>query len=156
MKKTDIHADLRRLAARARRAALKEHPKGATVYWQYLHHSYSGVVRTARHDDVTGEVVLVVDRDDVEDGVMVVRLGAARHAGDRGYPVKKTDKTECYDDVRYCGHCDQDTPQRCRDDDHERDSSNDYQECVICGWWLTGLRREWSPPHKLEPEGDDR
>ena len=55
-----------------------------------------------------------------------------------------------YIDERHCDHCDKDTNHRCKDSGHERDSSGDYQECLVCKWWMTGYRREYNPPH-----GDD-
>lgn len=71
----DPQDDLRRAAARARRAALKDYPKGSTVTWANRPRRINtGVVRHARHDDVTGEVVLVVDCDGVGGCVAVVPL----------------------------------------------------------------------------------
>jgi hypothetical protein len=43
-----------------------------------------------------------------------------------------------YYDKRYCPNCKRDTLQQCRDSDHERDSSNDFQECLYCGWERSG------------------
>ena len=43
-----------------------------------------------------------------------------------------------YEDERYCPFCDRDTKQKCKDSDHERDSSGDYAECLICGAVYTG------------------
>lgn len=50
-----------------------------------------------------------------------------------------------YIDERYCGHCEEDTMQTCRDDTHERDSSHDYQKCHKCGWEYRGMRGKWEP-----------
>lgn len=54
--------------------------------------------------------------------------------------------TEYYDDERYCENCKEDTWHSCRDSTHERDSSDDYQECKKCGWWMTGYMRKYHPP----------
>lgn len=42
---------------------------------------------------------------------------------------------------RYCPNCRRDTLQYCRDSDHERDASADYQECLYCNWQRSG----WGP-----------
>lgn len=57
-----------------------------------------------------------------------------------------------YDDERFCAHCDRDTPHTCRDGGHERDSSNDYQKCTVCGWYKFGFMREPSPPAHCDEE----
>lgn len=51
-----------------------------------------------------------------------------------------------YLDERLCKHCDTDTKHRCKDSGHERDSSGDYQECLVCKWWMTGYSYEYNPP----------
>lgn len=51
-----------------------------------------------------------------------------------------------YDDERYCPNCDKDTLQRCRDSTHERDSTEDFQECLTCHWEYSGWIGEWEPP----------
>lgn len=48
-------------------------------------------------------------------------------------------------DDRYCGHCDRDTPHKCRYSRHERDSSDDYVECLVCHWYATGMSSEYQP-----------
>jgi len=37
-----------------------------------------------------------------------------------------------YNEERYCEYCDKETLHYCRDNNHERDSSSDYQECLEC------------------------
>lgn len=51
-----------------------------------------------------------------------------------------------YKDELYCDHCNDDTQHRIVDSEHERDSSNDYFECLKCGWWYFGMCFELSPP----------
>lgn len=53
---------------------------------------------------------------------------------------------ELYEDDRFCEHCQADTPHQCRDGGHERDSSNDYQKCLVCRWFRFGMSGEYSPP----------
>lgn len=43
-----------------------------------------------------------------------------------------------YIDERYCNNCNQETEHRCKDSGHERDSSGDYQECLVCGEYKFG------------------
>lgn len=57
--------------------------------------------------------------------------------------VRGMSKEEIYE--RYCDHCEADTQQRCIDSGHERDSSGDYQECLVCGWHRWGFG-DWQPP----------
>lgn len=52
-----------------------------------------------------------------------------------------------YKDIMYCGHCGEDTEQTIFDSEHERDSSNDRQECHKCGWVRYGLSGTWEPPY---------
>lgn len=54
--------------------------------------------------------------------------------------------SEAYEDEVFCQNCGKETPHRCEDSGHERDSSGDYQECLACGWWLTGYGGVQSPP----------
>lgn len=54
--------------------------------------------------------------------------------------------SKTYISEMYCGHCDKDTEQKITDGGHERDSSNDLQECLECGWTKSGLTDEWSEP----------
>lgn len=51
-----------------------------------------------------------------------------------------------YEDIRFCDHCDEDTPHHCIDSDHERDSSGMQETCKRCGWWKTGMSSEQRPP----------
>ena len=43
-----------------------------------------------------------------------------------------------YKDERFCEHCNKDTMHECLDSTHERDSSQDYQECLDCNWYSVG------------------
>jgi len=54
-----------------------------------------------------------------------------------------------YQDEAFCDHCDRDTPHLFRDSGHERDSSNDTRECLVCRWYWSGLTDEYSPPLHL-------
>jgi len=51
-----------------------------------------------------------------------------------------------YEGTRFCDHCEKDTKHICRDSTHERDSSDDYQKCLECGWYMTGYSGEYNPP----------
>ncbi len=51
-----------------------------------------------------------------------------------------------YEDTRFCDNCDKYTTHRCKDSDHERDSSMDYQECLVCHWYMTGYDRRYNKP----------
>lgn len=50
------------------------------------------------------------------------------------------------DDVHYCDHCERDTPHDAHDSGHERDSSGDWRECLVCRWRYSGLTGRYSPP----------
>ena len=51
-----------------------------------------------------------------------------------------------YEEIRECEHCKKETKHQCKDSEHERDSTGDYQECLECFYWKTGYN--WD---KLEP-----
>jgi hypothetical protein len=51
-----------------------------------------------------------------------------------------------YKDERYCKNCDEFTLHKCIDGVHERDSSDDYQQCLICGWHKYGFMIDPEPP----------
>lgn len=54
-----------------------------------------------------------------------------------------------FTEVRECQVCERDTPHLIHDPQHERDSSNDHSECMICGSYYDGwgeLNREYEPP----------
>ncbi len=53
---------------------------------------------------------------------------------------------EYYEDSRFCEHCNDYTNHKCHDDGHERDSSWDYQECLVCFWYKYGMSTDYSPP----------
>lgn len=54
--------------------------------------------------------------------------------------------SDTYEDERWCNHCGKYTNHNCRDSNHERDSSEDYEECKDCGYWMTGFNLKQSPP----------
>jgi hypothetical protein len=47
---------------------------------------------------------------------------------------------------RFCDHCDEYTLHYFRDQNHERDSSYDYQKCLICEWDMFGMSGRYEPP----------
>lgn len=53
-----------------------------------------------------------------------------------------------YTDEAFCDHCGRDTEQLFHDGGHERDSSNDYQECLVCRWIKWGHGDTFRPPPK--------
>lgn len=55
-----------------------------------------------------------------------------------------------YEDERFCDHCDRYTQHRCKDSGHERDSSWNYQECLMCHWYKYGINDEYQPPNPSE------
>jgi dCTP deaminase len=57
----------------------------------------------------------------------------------------KTEEKE-FEMVSFCPSCDTETTHLMRPSGHERDSSGDYERCLACGWWKTGISDEWSPP----------
>lgn len=62
--------------------------------------------------------------------------------------VKKDRTPQFYKKERFCDHCQKDTTHECKDSDHERDSSGDWQECLVCGWYKTGRSDEYFPGYK--------
>lgn len=50
-----------------------------------------------------------------------------------------------YQDEMFCRHCDKDTQHKIHDTDHERDSSGDWRECLVCHWTKSG-HGEYEPP----------
>jgi hypothetical protein len=56
---------------------------------------------------------------------------------------------EEYTDERFCENCDTYTSQICRDSGHERDSSGDYEECLVCRWYKSGLTNKRSKPFDI-------
>jgi hypothetical protein len=57
-----------------------------------------------------------------------------------------------YTDFDFCPQCDIETQQTIKSADHERDSSNDTQTCLVCGWWKSFQFDEWNPPATDEEE----
>jgi hypothetical protein len=53
-----------------------------------------------------------------------------------------------YTTNRWCPTCDDYTLQECRDSEHERDSSQDYQKCLTCGSEYSGYTGEWTAPEQ--------
>lgn len=56
--------------------------------------------------------------------------------------------SKSYTDERYCQHCARETAHWCTDSDHERDSSADYRECLVCGWRYLGCTGRYEAPPK--------
>lgn len=54
-----------------------------------------------------------------------------------------------YIDERLCENCNAETEHSCRDSDHERDSSYDFEECLVCGWWKYGFLSHKGPPFDM-------
>lgn len=60
--------------------------------------------------------------------------------------VPEDDSDRWYDDEWDCGNCGHYTMHKCKDSQHERDSSGDYRECTVCGWYVCGMSGKYSPP----------
>lgn len=58
--------------------------------------------------------------------------------------------SERYNSTGYCTHCERTTPHVREDGGHERDSSNDYEECLVCGWFKWGFMKDRVGP-RLRP-----
>jgi transcriptional regulator NrdR family protein len=54
-----------------------------------------------------------------------------------------------YIDEGYCPNCDKDTQQRYVDSEHERDSSQDRRECLVCHWTYSGFTGKWSKSDEI-------
>lgn len=50
------------------------------------------------------------------------------------------------DDIT-CPNCKKETPHALRDGGHERDSSADRKECLVCGWYSLGMFSGYRPPY---------
>lgn len=50
-----------------------------------------------------------------------------------------------YQNQCFCPHCNTDTIQICRDDQHERDSTQDFRICTICGYQYNGYSGKYNP-----------
>lgn len=46
----------------------------------------------------------------------------------------------------FCDRCAEYTSHHVYDDGHERDSSNNWRECLECGWVRYDLTEEYRPP----------
>lgn len=55
-----------------------------------------------------------------------------------------------YEDIRLCHICDRETPHECKDSGHERDSSMDYQKCLICKHYKFGMSSDYGKPDDEE------
>lgn len=86
---------------------------------------------------------------EVEGKTLVERL-EPEDVAVRGQP-KAPPAPDTYQDDRFCGHCEKDTLHRCFDSGHERDGSNDWQECLTCGWCRFG-NGSYVPPFKADPK----
>jgi hypothetical protein len=58
--------------------------------------------------------------------------------------------------VLYCPHCDAETLQHVWESGHERDGSNDWQECTICHWRYSGLTGKWQAPRLSSADEEKR
>lgn len=56
---------------------------------------------------------------------------------------------ETYVDDEVCDFCDTETKHVIHDENHERDSSNDWKVCLGCGWRTSGYS---SYSEHVEPE----
>lgn len=59
-------------------------------------------------------------------------------------------KQKEYKDEYFCEHCGKDTMHLVKSYEHERDSSGDLFECLVCHYWRGGLTDEQNPPHNEE------
>lgn len=92
---------------------------------------------------------LIPDREDLEGvarfasesirKVILERLTTARY----WVEPKPGEKNR---DERFCDHCDEYTMHDIIDSTHERDSSSDWRECLVCGWTYNGLDGYYAPP----------
>lgn len=53
-----------------------------------------------------------------------------------------------YKDYGDCPYCQVETECLCFDSGHERDSSNDWRQCLNCGSWNSGMGDSWDKPPK--------
>ena len=60
--------------------------------------------------------------------------------------VKK--RHEIFTAERYCDHCHDDTPHKCREFNHERDDSQDWRKCQVCQWEYNGFSHEYESPRR--------
>jgi hypothetical protein len=51
-----------------------------------------------------------------------------------------------YSAIEFCGNCQVDTPHLVHSAGHERDSSHDWQKCLVCNWKLRGVTDKYEPP----------
>lgn len=65
-------------------------------------------------------------------------------------------KPSTYTNELWCGHCEKTTLQHVRDSGHERDSSGDSQECLVCRWTRCGMSWRWWPPTKDDKAESDQ
>jgi hypothetical protein len=88
-------------------------------------------------------------RDDLEDAredVTAHIARAIREAVAEALALRDAPPDREYNDTRHCDHCDKDTPHECYDSGHERDSSNDWQRCLVCRWRASGMTGQYYPP----------
>lgn len=65
--------------------------------------------------------------------------------------MEHTDKDSACEDEHYCTNCNEYTNHRCYYSNHERDSSQDRFECLVCGWIYLGITGEYEPPIEHKP-----
>lgn len=49
-------------------------------------------------------------------------------------------------DEHFCDNCDEYTNHKCRYSTHERDSTSDHFECLVCHWYYSGYDGKYHPP----------
>lgn len=64
---------------------------------------------------------------------------------DRTIAEPETTVEECW-----CGNCKCDTMQQVYCAEHERDSSGDWQRCLVCRWRRSGLTGNFEPPTGID------
>lgn len=58
---------------------------------------------------------------------------------------KAYDETGHFQEPKLCGHCGRTTAHKCKEG-NVRDSTQDYQECTVCGWYKYANSRDYYPP----------
>ncbi len=58
---------------------------------------------------------------------------------------------EVFEMESFCDHCGKNTPHLIENAGHERDSSWDREECLVCHWWNLGLSGTQLPPREESP-----
>lgn len=65
-------------------------------------------------------------------------------------------KEQTYIDTKHCDHCDEETVHEIHNAGHERDSSNDWEKCLACGYIKFGHSDQQIEPYPpTYDEGDE-